>query len=535
MSKIHYLTQSGAVYNIIFSEDSIDISLSKHNIVRIIEAEHFSNLYRLDFSLNKVNEIYLPESFKNLTCLRLHDNVIKKISGMNNLLNLRELDLRNNKISEIEGIDVLHKLEVLVLSNNQIKKIKNLQGAFRLQDLYLDGNNIREIKNLETLWKLKFLDLCRNKISKINGLKNQRLKTLKLRENYLSKIKHLDSQIELKHLDLGYNRIVCIENLENLCLLEELVLCGTYIINVKNIDKLINLRILNLENCYIEDLRGIRSLKNLIELNLADNIISDVSDLSGMLSLQKLDLRNNYLNKIQLDIPSLRKINIVRNPILEISKDSLEKCKNLEILTCNNGIIIHQTIQEIINKNTILCNKLKIYRNGENVHENTINKSIIDSIKRLRSGRTIRNLSYSEITNDPILTIPVKQIILTSFNDNCRHSIVELTYYDLFSLIWDIICEHPSKDVLKMVMNQEILDGAEKCLTGKMSRLVNVLSGFDDRVDIKISDTDEISNIIIMLKKKYSDVDILRKIVTSELVERGYDTETINNWIIYIQ
>ena len=35
-----------------------------------------------------------------------------------------------------------------------------------------------------------------------------------------------------------------------------------------------------------------------------------------------------------------------------------------------------------------------------------------------------------------------------------------------------------------------------KCFTDKISRLVNCLSGYSDKVEIKISENEEISNII---------------------------------------
>ncbi len=40
----------------------------------------------------------------------------------------------------------------------------------------------------------------------------------------------------------------------------------------------------------------------------------------------------------------------------------------------------------------------------------------------------------------------------------------------------------------KKILNQEILDSDKKCLTGKLSRLINSLNGFYDDIYIKISD-----------------------------------------------
>jgi hypothetical protein len=78
-------------------------------------------------------------------------------------------------------------------------------------------------------------------------------------------------------------------------------------------------------------------------------------------------------------------------------------------------------------------------------------------------------------------------------------------------------------------------DSICKCFTGRISRLVNCLSGFSDKVSIKISSNEEISNIIITLQKKIDDIDELKKAITTEMTERGYAETTINEWIMYVE
>ena len=45
-------------------------------------------------------------------------------------------------------------------------------------------------------------------------------------------------------------------------------------------------------------------------------------------------------------------------------------------------------------------------------------------------------------------------------------------------------------------LNEEMQESEYKCFTGRISRLVNCLSGYSDKVEIKISEYEEISNII---------------------------------------
>ena len=73
-----------------------------------------------------------------------------------------------------------------------------------------------------------------------------------------------------------------------------------------------------------------------------------------------------------------------------------------------------------------------------------------------------------------------------------------------------------------------------------MSRLINCLNGFDDRVNITIDDNSQIGNIILLVGKrlknenKYS-VSHHKESVREELIERGYDATVISEWTEHIE
>lgn len=81
-------------------------------------------------------------------------------------------------------------------------------------------------------------------------------------------------------------------------------------------------------------------------------------------------------------------------------------------------------------------------------------------------------------------------------------------------------------------------DSECKCFTGRVSRLVNVLSGgfySDITVDMNKTSTALIGNIILGIKERlekegsYS-VEKHREEAVKELTERGYESETIKVW-----
>ena len=88
-------------------------------------------------------------------------------------------------------------------------------------------------------------------------------------------------------------------------------------------------------------------------------------------------------------------------------------------------------------------------------------------------------------------------------------------------------------------MNTEMNDALCMCFTGRISRLVNCLNGFDLDVVIHIASNEQIGNIIILTKKKLDDngeynTKKHRELVKTELRERRYDETIINEWLGYI-
>ena len=51
-----------------------------------------------------------------------------------------------------------------------------------------------------------------------------------------------------------------------------------------------------------------------------------------------------------------------------------------------------------------------------------------------------------------------------------------------------------------------------KCYTGRLTRLVNVLNGYYEDIKIHISDSEQISNIIISIKNKLTDEEEIKNV-----------------------
>ncbi len=363
--------------------------------------------------------------------------------------------------------------------------------------------NPLEITSLE-IFILNNIEVILNNLHKFVNLKK-----LNLYNNEITKIKGLDNLVNLHRLDLSYNNITEIKGLEKLVNLQQLYLSYNDITEIKGLDNLVNLLTLDLSSNKITEIKGLKNLVNLQKINFDLNQITEIKGLDNLVNLQNLSLSYNEITEIPLNLCNVRNINIFyyhHNPIEHIPLP----------------------VQRWLNRNR---NK-NIYNDGQNIHNHTIQTSFRNSLTNLLKDKTTINLETvkNEIISNEILTEQTKREILNYCDDPTEHSIYLITYSDLLIYVWSRI---RNKDEILKILNQEITDGLCMCFTGRMTRLLNVLVGFYDDIELQISDSEQITNIIISLKNKYND-EHLKDAVKKELLERQYSEAIINEWLEYI-
>ena len=145
------------------------------------------------------------------------------------------------------------------------------------------------------------------------------------------------------------------------------------------------------------------------------------------------------------------------------------------------------------------------------------------------------------IIGDHILTC--KDQLIEYLDDESVHTVLLLTFGEvLWAVIRTIELDFDSSTQMeiKSILNQEMSDAECKCFTGRMGRVVNCLNGFSPLVNIEITDTDQIANIIDVIKKQLEKENIYtaeshKHMVRDELASRGFDKSIINEWIDYIE
>jgi Leucine-rich repeat (LRR) protein len=468
--------------------------------------------------------------------IRLSGKKIQKIIKINGLTNRREIDLSRNRIYHIEGFDDLTTLQQLDLSENWIANIRGLEQLTSLRHLYLSNNQIIRITGLEQLTDLQQLTFNNNQITCIVGLEQlSALQYLNLSGNQITHITGLEHLPSLQHLLLGSNQITHIRGLEQLTYLQHLDLTYNQITHIRGLERLTALQYLDLSENKITHIRGLERLSALDFLDLSENKITRIEGMNNLTSLRDLDLSGNKISRIEgiNNLTNLQRIGLINNPI-KIVPITIMLLRSLLFLDID--VVCDPIIQRFLVKNRININRT-VYDDPQNVHDSQINRSITQSLYSLMEHKLeiSEEKVIGEILVDPILTKQVKEQIIEYARITDVHSSLCVTFSEALSAVWQIIRTHKDCDEIKRILNQEIDDSYCRCFTGRLSRLINCLNGYDQRVVVRISDQQEIANLIISIRQKTDNLSEQQQMVRQEMTERGYDQQTVEEWLGYLE
>ena len=385
--------------------------------------------------------------------------------------------------------------------------------------LTINNDNINDLDNCDflTITKLKILQHTHINFLLDKLYKFTNLEILILDNNKITEIYGLDNLINLKELHLYSNKITEIKGLDNLVNLEKLLLSNNKLIEIKGLCNLVNLKELYLHYNQITEIKGLKNLASLEKLCLNNNQITEIKELDNLINLQILTLYNNIITELPLSLCNLRNIIYIsysNNPIEHIS---LPVQRLLDRI--NNGISINNMV----------------YNNNQNIHNHHIQNSFCISLNNILKDKQLLELITikQQILENNVLLEQTKREILNYCDDSMEHTTYLITYSDLLIYVWSRIMKSTNKDEILEVLNQEINDGLCMCFTGRLTRLLNTLVGFYDDIELQISDSEQITNIIMTLKNKFPD-EQLRDAVKKELLDRQYSESIINEWLDYI-
>ncbi len=402
------------------------------------------------------------------------------------LPNLEELYCINNKITIIP---LYPKLKELTCISN---KIETLGPYPLLKNLYCSRNLLTELGDYPNL---EVLECYKNQITTIGKCPS------------------------LIGLDCRINNLIKIE-MSYYPLLNALNCCSNFLTEIGGHPTIASIM------CGYNQIIKLGDFPNINILNCSSNKLTEIP---------------NYTNILSIDV-SYNNLRVLPN-ILEWN--------NLVTFTYN-GNEIDYIPPNIIRRLTLLderrrairTNKFAVYNDNQNVHNHSIQQSIITSIQNIISIKpeiTIDNM-MDEIIQNHQLNQETKDALFEYSNNSEVHSTLQIKFKELLLSVWCIIRKQndEQKNEILSILNSEILDSICKCFTGRISRLINCLNGFDDRVNIKMPDSDQIGNVVILIKNKLEldnsyTIEKHRELVLKELNDRGFPEDIIAVWIENIE
>jgi Leucine-rich repeat (LRR) protein len=420
--------------------------------------------------------------------------------------NLEILDCCYNSIKSFHNYP---KLTELHCSHNRIAKLPKLLNLKKLICDFNPNINLR----LNRHENLKFLDCSFNNLSSIPIY--HKLTNLICANNNIT---FLNGYFDLVFLDCSNNNLSYIEGFENLRYLN----CSN-----NNLEELNEYPKLEVLICSYNRLKELKAYP-LIQLHCTNNLLTKLDNLEAYKNLNILSINRNQFTELPdiTTLPNLILFMFDDNPVIHIPEEIMAVINILEAF--NNP----DDKKEIIN----------IADDSQNVHNNSLQKSINASITLILKDKldiTFDEMKF-EIMTSIKLSKQVKDLIELFCSNGEMHLLFNISYKDLLLSIWNIIRKHENKDNILEIFESEILESNDKCFTGRFGRLINVLNGFDDRIQIVIDEKTHIGNIIsniqIKLEKEenYS-VEKHKELSKIKLIEDGINLEMIETWISYIQ
>lgn len=243
-------------------------------------------------------------------------------------------------------------------------------------------------------------------------------------------------------------------------------------------------------------LRSIYENNKHVKINLRNNDLWYLmySDLSpGMIDGSVID-ELTFANKINL--VSTAKLRCAVE-ILRQKKLSTEARRLAQVI----GMVIQEKAQTLSTT----------YDNAQNVHLSSVQENMRYAIEKLFTISVSSLMSFASIVKLLKETYNLSKKTLKFFErldeEDMYHSGYNISYKRLFEQVFAIINDSSSKEDLINIFIEEVEETSDyTCLTGKMTRLVNVLNGFVLDINVGISKNEELANSIIVLRNRYAKI-----------------------------
>lgn len=227
-------------------------------------------------------------------------------------------------------------------------------------------------------------------------------------------------------------------------------------------------------------------------IKTADELLNKLRKIEILIEKKKEQKKFEFMDNIQ------QKNNEDESQVTDRS-NTIPNRQNLNINippTPNNEQIVYVDENVLNNIITPHNNDIRnVYKDTQNVHNGALNESVLKSVKNFIKDYPATNFRNYEIPEGLLNKKDTKKV------DKSLHRIYTddteyrngITLLLLFQSVLTFIDNHKNKDELNKRLIQELIDMSNLCATGLLSRLLNVIQGYDNnKYPIKLSIQDEL-------------------------------------------
>lgn len=402
--------------------------------------------------------------------------------------------ITNNKIETLENLNDLLNLKnydnIVWLNLTSIFFTEKFVFPKNLQSIY-----ISKCENLNYLSTLPitttFIEITKCKINNINGLINSKavnIETLNLSDNRLEEIpSNLPKNII--SLNLSQNDIM------------RLPLKNCFSPTIQNINLSYN-QLQDLPEWFLDINTNttVTLMPNKFWFNSYTNISLNKVIHDYHIEIARRFFNNSLANKL------ISTRNISNNVEQRINIQN----QQLIIINENNQIYQNNQLNQINGNRTTNDLRRTTAEQAQNVHNSDIQDSFSKSVKIILE----KNVPLIENYLDSVFyyylfdgyNIVSNIYFINHIKNNCSIPDVisrnGVTYGELFKKIWEISEVNEHKKEIRNIIREEISAGMNVCFTGRVTRLVNSLSGFVDSIQIGYSENEQINNAVIATMRR---------------------------------
>jgi hypothetical protein len=387
------------------------------------------------------------------------------------------------------------------------------QGAFQ-NALYLRFHNLNRSgtflfdfsKSPSQFSKLQSLHICHTKVTGI--------------EHILGQLRHVTL------IDNEINPFPAGKLSENLVQLE---LRETFFNEPLDLSHCKFLQKITLVDCDLERCPILPDTLSLCYLDVSCNRLSELPRLPDC--IHELFINNNQITRIESFPSLLVSVNMWSNPLTRMP-DNLLLCRYLHYVNMENTMLVLSELElRFLDRMRHGFKSISVYQDTQNVHNTAVQKSFLQSCNNLFRDSLTCPFPFSGTGNPRVDEMINRNMALKD-----THCILGATYKDIFNRVWSRIqatADPALKSSLLYRLEQETVDSDGVCFMGKITRLLNVLTGFFEDIHIDIGESDQVFAKIMVHKQRNRGV--VNFSVLSREIEEVVGVEKCKEWIEYLK